>query len=147
MLISEIKKEFDRRFVKEDSYQTGLKRIIYEDNQPEEIWQFIEEQIREAKKEQRSYEIELLERFAQWVEGNKLPSGYPIRYTHDEAFMKIYEKFTADSATAESNREAYKQGVIDAIDAIVLDEKDLPKGFEKVKSVQMKKAKEFLKDL
>lgn len=47
----------------------------------------------------------------------------------------------------ESNREAYKKGVIDAIDAIVLDEKDLPKGFEKVKSVQMKKAKEFLKDL
>lgn len=41
----------------------------------------------------------------------------------------------------------YLQGAKDVIDAIVLDEKDLPKGFEKVKSVQMKKAKEFLKDL
>ena len=52
-----------------------------------------------------------------------------------------------EALIAESNRESYKKGVIDAINAIVLDEKDLPKGFEKVKSVQMKKAKEFLKDL
>jgi hypothetical protein len=58
--------------------------------------------------------------------------------------LKDYLRAMACDST---QSKGYADGAIDAISAIVLDEKDLPEGFEKVKIVQMKKAKEFLKDL